>query len=111
VSVPDPARSPQPAIQTIEPFLIAQSEKPVTVTLTGINFVRRSVVEFKGKRVPTQVISPTELKFTLGVESMKQVGRFDLVVINPAPADTFFTRGMWGNGTSNLAHIVVDYRY
>jgi hypothetical protein len=50
---------------------------------------------------------PTELKFTLDAESMKQAGRFDLVVINPAPTDTFFTRGMWGNGTSNLAHIVV----
>jgi hypothetical protein len=42
---------------------------------------------------------------------MKQAGRFDLVVINPAPTDSFFTRGMWGNGTSNLAHIVVNYRY
>jgi hypothetical protein len=110
-SVPDPARSPQPAIHTIEPFLITQSESPVTVTLKGVNFVRRSVVEFRGKRVPTQVLSPKELKFTLEPDSMKQAGRFDLVVINPAPADTFFTRGMWGNGTSNMAHLVVNYRY
>ena len=111
VSVPDPLRSPQPAIHTIEPFVITQSETPVTVTLKGINFVRRSTVEFRGKRVPTQVISSTELKFTLDAESMKQAGRFDLVVINPPPTDTFFTRGMWGNGMSNLAHIVVNYRY
>ena len=61
--------------------------------------------------MPTQVLSPTELKFTLDVESMQHGGRFDLVVINPAPVDTFFTRGMWGNGTSNLAHLVVNYRY
>jgi len=79
--------------------------------LKGINFVRRSAVEFRGRRVPTQVVSSTELKFTLDAESMKQAGRFDLVVINPAPADTFFTRGMWGSGTSNVAHIVVNYRY
>jgi hypothetical protein len=79
--------------------------------LKGLNFVRRSAVEFRGKRVPTQVASPTELKFTLDAESMRQAGRFDLVVINPAPTDTLFTRGMWGNGTSNLAHIVVNYRY
>jgi hypothetical protein len=110
-SVPDPPRSPQPAIHTIEPFVITQSETPVTVTLKGINFVRRSAVEFKGKRVPTQVVSPAELNFTLDADSMKQAGRFDLVVINPVPTDTFFTRGMWGNGTSNLAHIVVNYRY
>jgi hypothetical protein len=110
-SVPDPPRSPQPAIHTIDPFVITQAETPVTVTLKGINFVRRSVVEFQRKRVPTQVVSSTELKFTLDAESMKQAGRFDLVVINPAPTDSFFTRGMWGNGASNLAHIVVNYRY
>jgi len=34
------------------------------------------------------------MKFPLDAESMKQVGRFDLVVINPAPTDSFFTRGM-----------------
>ena len=79
--------------------------------MKGINFVRRSTVEFRGRRVPTQVVSSTELKFTLDAESMKQAGRFDLVVINPAPTDSFFTRGMWGNGASNLAHIVVNYRY
>jgi hypothetical protein len=110
-SVPDPSSSPQPAIHTIEPFLIAQSDTPVTVTLKGVNFVRRSTVEFRGKPVPTHVVSSTELQFTLEPQSTKQAGRFDLVVINPAPADTFFTRGMWGNGTSNLAHIVVNYRY
>jgi len=38
-------------------------------------------------------------------------GRFDLVVINPAPVDTFYSRGMWGNGTSNMAHLVINYRY
>jgi hypothetical protein len=111
LAVPDPERSPQPAIHTIEPFLITQGESPTTVVLKGINFVRRSTVEFKGKRVPTRVGSPTELTFTLDAESIKQPGRFDLVVINPAPADTFFTRGMWGNGTSNVAHLVINYRY
>jgi len=23
----------------------------------------------------------------------------------------FYSRGMWGNGTSNVAHVVVNYRY
>jgi hypothetical protein len=110
-AVPDPAASPQPAIKTIEPFIVTQSATPVTVTLKGVNFVRKSSVQFKGKAVPTTVVSPTELTFTLDAEALKTAGRFDLVVINPAPTDTFFTRGMWGNGTSNLAHIVVNYRY
>ena len=106
-----PGKSPQPAIQTIEPFLITQSSTPVTVTLKGINFVKGSVVQFRGKAVPTGVAGPTELKFTLDAEAMRQAGRFDLVVINPAPVDNFYVRGMWGNGTSNLAHLVVNYRY
>ena len=38
-------------------------------------------------------------------------GRFDLVVINPAPTETFLYTRHGGNGTSNLAHIVVNYRY
>ena len=68
-------------------------------------------MRFKGKPVPTQVVSPTELRFTLDAEAMKAAGRFDLVVINPAPVDTFYSRGMWGSGTSNLAHLVVNYKY
>jgi hypothetical protein len=61
--------------------------------------------------VATQLVSPTELRFTVDAEAQKTAGRFDLVVINPAPVDTFYSRGMWGNGTSNMAHLVVNYRY
>jgi len=104
-------QSPQPAIHTIEPFIVTQGSMPVSVTLKGINFVKGSVVHFKGKPVPTQLVSRTELTFTLDSEVQKTAGRFDLVVINPAPVDTFYSRGMWGNGTSNMAHLVINYRY
>jgi hypothetical protein len=107
----DPPASPQPAIKTIEPFIVTQGATPATVTVNGVNFVRRSIVQFKGKPVPTDVLSPTQLRFTLDPEALRTAGRFDLVVINPAPVDTFFSRGMWGNGTSNLAHVIVNYRY
>jgi IPT/TIG domain-containing protein len=110
-ALPDPARSPQPAIHTIDPFIITQGPGPATVTLRGVNFVRRSVVHFNGKAVATQVISPTQLIFTLDPELQRTAGRFDLVVINPAPVDTFYSRGMWGNGTSNRAHLVINFRY
>ena len=83
----------------------------MSVTLKGINFVKGSVVHLKGKPVPTQLVSRTELTFTLDSEVQKTAGRFDLVVINPAPVDTFYSRGMWGNGTSNMAHLVINYRY
>ncbi len=109
--VPDPASSPQPAIQTLDPFIVTQGITPATVTLKGINFVRRSTVQFKGKPVPTQVVSPTEIRFTLDAESLRTAGRFDLVVMNPAPVAPLFTKGMWGNGTSNSAHLIVNYKY
>jgi amidohydrolase family protein len=110
-AAPDPPASPQPAVKTIDPFIVTQGTTPATVTVTGINFVKRSIVQFKGRSVPTQVLTPTQLKFTLDAEALKNVGRFELVVINPAPVDTFFTRGMWGNGASNLAHVSTNYRY
>jgi hypothetical protein len=110
-ALPDPARSPQPAIHTIDPFIVTQGPTSATVTLQGLNFVRRSIVRFNGKVVPTEVMNQTLLTFTLDAEMQKTAGRFDLVVINPAPVDTFYSRGMWGDGTSNTAHLVINYRY
>jgi hypothetical protein len=109
--MPDPASSPQPAIQTLDPFIVTQGTTPATVTLKGINFVRRSTVQFKGKAVPTQVVSPTELRFTLDADALRTAGRFDFVVVNPAPIAPLYTTGMWGNGTSNVAHLIVNYKY
>jgi hypothetical protein len=113
--VADPSRSPQPAIQKFDPYIVTQSTPSftarATVTVKGINFVRRSTVHFKGKPVPTQVVSPTEIRFTLDAEVLRTPGRFDFVVVNPAPVAPLFTRGMWGNGTSNTAHLIVNYKY
>ena len=110
-AVPDPESSPQPAIQKLDPYIITQGATPATITVKGINFVRRSVVHFKGKPVPTQVISPTEIRFTLDAEVQRTPGRFDFVVVNPAPIAPLFTKGMWGNGTSNIARLIVNYKY
>jgi hypothetical protein len=109
--VADPASSPQPAIQKFDPYIVTQSTTRVTITVKGINFVRRSVVHFKGKPVPTQVMSPTEIRFTLDAEALRTPGRFEFVVVNPAPVAPLFTKGMWGNGTSNLARLIVNYKY
>ena len=110
--VADPAESPQPAIQTIDPFIVTQGgSSPATVTIKGINFVRRSVVQFKGRAMATQVVSPTEIRFTLDAEAVRAAGRFDLVVVNPAPVAALYSKGMWGNGTSNQAHLIVNYKY
>ncbi len=109
-TIPDPAASPQPAIESLNPIIVTQGD-PATVTLTGFNFVRKSAVYFKGKLVPFRAVSSTEIQVTLDGEALRQAGRFDLVVKNPEPMDMFFVRSMWGNGTSNVAHLIVNYKY
>jgi len=110
VAIPDPPASPQPAIETMDPIIVTQGDSAV-VTLTGFNFVRRSTVYFKGNPVPFRTVSSTEIQVTLDAEALREAGRFDLVVKNPEPLDSFFLRSMWGNGTSNVAHLIVNYKY
>jgi hypothetical protein len=90
---------------------VTQSSGPVEVTLKGINFVRRSAVLFGGRLVPSQVVSPTEIRVTLSEDVLRAVGKFEVVVRNPEPMDPFYLRGMWGTGTSNAAKLIVNYRY
>ena len=76
-----------------------------TITLTGFNFVDRSEVRFNGMPVPFARVSDTELKVTVDAGLIAQPGRHDIVVVNPAPLVADAT------GTSNKAHLLVDYRY
>jgi hypothetical protein len=107
----DPAHSPQPAIESVTPLIVTQTSGSVTVTLKGLNFVRRSVVFFKGQPVPSRVVSPIEIQVTLDADALNAVGKYDIVVRNPDPIDPSVVKGMWGNGTSNVAHLIVNYRY
>jgi hypothetical protein len=109
-AIPDPPTSPQPAIETMNPIIVTQGDSAM-VTLTGFNFVRKSTVYFKGKPVPFRAVSSTELQVTLDAEALREAGRFDLVVKNPEPLDPFYVRSMWGNGTSNIAHLIVNFKY
>lgn len=108
--LPDPAFSPQPAIETMNPIIVTQGDS-ASVTLTGFNFVRRSTVYFNGRPVPFQIVSPTEIQVTLDPEALREAGRFDVVVKNPEPLDPFYVRSMWGKGTSNVAHLIVKFKY
>jgi len=109
-AIPDPPTSPQPAIETLNPIIVTQGDAAV-VTLMGFNFVRKSAVYFKGRPVPFRAVSSTEIQVTLDADALREAGRFDLVVKNPEPLDAFYVRSMWGNGTSNVAHLIVNYKY
>ena len=105
----DPVESPQPAIEAINPTMLTEESPTTRVTLKGYNFVRRSQIYFKGTSVPYKVVSPTELQVTLDASLLKEAGWFDLVVKNPWPLAA--AAKPWGNGTSNQAHLIVNYRY
>jgi hypothetical protein len=108
--LPDPVESPQPAVETITPIMVTQGDPTVTITLTGFHFVKRSRVYFEGTSVPYRAISPTELEITIDASLLHEAGWRDLVVVNPPPYNPEIGTP-WGNGTSNTAHLIVDYRY
>ena len=105
--LPNPPLAPQPAIETIDPVMVTEGGPALTVTLKGINFVRKSAVYFNGRSVPYQAANANELHVTLDADLLRTPGRFDVVVKNPEPIGS---DPMWGNGTSNKAHLIVNYR-
>ena len=103
----NPVEAPQPAIQTINPVWAKEGDSGIALKLTGFNFVRSTRVFFDGQSVPWKFVSPTELEVTLNADLLKRPGRYDIVVKNPEP----MAQPNWGNGTSNAAHFMVDFRY
>jgi hypothetical protein len=107
--LPNPAESPQPALESISPIMVTEGSPATTVTLKGFNFVRRSQVLFKGVPVPYRAVSGSELQVTIPAELLHEPGWHDLVVKNPWPLHPEIGL-QWGNGTSNKAHLIVRYR-
>jgi hypothetical protein len=109
-TLPDPAEAPQPGIETINPVMVTEGSPTTTLTLKGFNFVRRSQVLFKGAPVPYKVVNATELQVTLDANVLKEPGWHELVVKNPWPLHR--ENGLpWGDGTSNKAHLIVNYKH
>lgn len=107
IRLPDPTESPQPAIESIAPVMIAQDSPATALTLKGFNFVGKSRVYVDGVSVPYSVVSPTELRITLEANLLKRVGRFDVQVVNPEPLEN----SQWGTGASNKAHLLVTFSF
>ena len=87
--------------------MITQGAPATTLTISGLNFVARSRVLVDGISVPWKRVNATQLAVTLDENMLRRAGRFDVVVVNPEP----LTAPKWGNGTSNKAHLLVNYKY
>jgi hypothetical protein len=104
--LPDYFLSPTPGIETMAPHLILQDSSDTEVTLTGVNFVKRSVVYVNGQPVTTMVDSGTKLRFVMPHNVLINAGNFPVVVKNPEPAAI----PEWGD-TSNKAHMLVPFTF
>jgi hypothetical protein len=96
-----------PAIEYISPYVVTEGDRTFTLAIKGFNFSTKSVVYLNKATVPSRLISETELQATIGESLLRRVGRLDVVVKNPLPrADP-----VWGDGTSNIAHVLVNFKY
>ncbi len=109
VTVPagDPSILPPPGIETISTAIVTQGSPTLTLTIKGFNFFNKSQAFFDGLPIPTKRVSITEIQATIDANLLQRAGRFDVLVKN-APPNRYPD---WGDGTSNTAHLIVNYRY
>ena len=105
--IPNPVVSPQPAIETISPTLVTEGAPTTTLVVKGFGFVRRMQVYFDGRSIPYKIVSPEEVDVTLAESLLRTPGKFDIQIKNPLPIDTPYM----GDGSSNLAHLLVNFKY
>ena len=103
---PDPENLTPPGIETISPLIVTEGSPPLTLTIKGFNFFNRSQVYFDNLPVPFRRVSGTELQVTIDESLLRRAGRFNIQVKNPPP----LANPEWSNGTSNTAHLLVNYK-
>jgi len=104
----DPPTLPPPGIETISPYIATEGDPTLALVIKGFNFFRRSQVYFNGVPVPSERVSGTELRAIIDEAFLRKAGRFDITVRNPGPLRD--NEG-WGDGISNRAHLLVDFKY
>ena len=105
-AVLDPNFSPTPGIEDIYPHTVIQGSGDTTFTLTGINFVKRSVVYIDGQPVPTNVTARNVITFVADANTLNKAGKIRVTVKSPAP----LVQPEWGD-TSNTAYVLVPFSF
>jgi hypothetical protein len=104
-----PVRVYPPGIETISPYLVTERSATVNLIIKGVNFIAGSQVYFDRILVPSRRVSPTELHATIDESLLRRAGRFDVYVKNPVPIIMPGWRAK--DGSSNLAHFLVNFEY
>lgn len=77
--------NPAPVLTSINPSEIKAGGAEFTLTLTGNNLVKTSVVTFNNQQYSTTYISPTQIEATIPAEAIQTPGEYTVIVTNPAP--------------------------
>ncbi len=94
VTNPTPTYSnPTPVIYSISPNSANTTSNPVTVVITGANFVPGSMARWNSAERATTFINSNTLTMTLTTSDMAGVGAYSVTVLSPQP----------GGGMSNAA--------
>lgn len=99
-TVAAPGQNPVPTITNIDPYhTIARgaASNPVTIRVSGLNFVSGLQAQWNGQNRPTQFVNENTLLVTLNSFDVAFGGSGSVTVINPGP----------GGGTSNPATFVI----
>jgi len=104
--VPNFHTSPTPGVEAITPYVVMRGTGDTTITITGFNFVQRSLVYVGGEAVPTTVNSRTEITATVPANDLAGAGKLEVVVKNPQP----IAEPVWGD-TSNAAYVLVPFEF
>lgn len=107
---PQPDRQP-PEIELVSPETVTEGAGPVTLTITGRNFVNTSVVKLDGKPIPTEVkfripnfpqnfLRSRQLIATVPEELIQKAGTYAVVVEHPG----------LGGAVSKAAYLLVKFR-
>lgn len=77
--------NPIPSLATISPSSITAGSSSFTLTLTGDNFVRTSVVSYNNQHFLPNYISKKHLEVTIPPDSIMTPGGYPVKVTNPPP--------------------------
>jgi RHS repeat-associated protein len=87
-----------PTLTSLSPNSVTAGSSSVVVTLTGMNFLTTSTINFSGTALTPQYVTTSQLKVTIPAANLTTGGVFPVTVSNPAP----------GGGTSGSQSFTVN---
>jgi hypothetical protein len=98
---------PTPGIESASPRLVTEGGPSFMLTIRGVNFTNKSLVYVEGHPVPTKLVSEAELNATIDSSVIARPATLAIIVKNIGVTQ----QPQWGGGVSNVATMLVNFRY